>query len=200
MQPAMGVPMSDFFHFVNGLDAKWEGKFNAQQDKMEEQMKAMREENEKQRIMREYEAIKLVNDNVNSANGKIALASGGVGLIGACITPIPIIGLVGVGMLIASSINGVAHVAINSAGKIEETQDYELGAVIKDNPHCTLEQVKAAQKYYYKWLESYSYCGSDDDSELYRYKQKLKARPWTYDYSPTIKINLRYFPTQKTYS
>jgi hypothetical protein len=193
--PPVGVPISEFFRYVSNLETKWDSKFQAQEERVNQQMKDMRDENEKQRIIREFEAIKLVNDNVNNANGKIGLASGGVGLIGACIAPIPVIGLVGVGIVIASSINGIAHVAINSSGKIEETADYELGAVLRDNPHCTLEQVRVAQKWYNQWKDSHPYCAGDDDSPMYIWKQKCKMRPYYYDYSPTIKINIRYFPT-----
>lgn len=190
----MAVNMSTFFEYVSNLETKWDSKFKMQEENTAKKIDEMEAKIELNRLVREYESSEYINNHISKTNDKIAIASTGVGLIGVCITPIPVIGLVGVGIAIASGINGITHVCINSEGKIKLTNELVLGKLLKSNPGCTLHQARCAIDYLNKWYEDNpadQMSGNEDCSDKQREREYNKRIPKEYYFSPTVIINLK---------
>jgi hypothetical protein len=192
MQPPMGVPMSDFFNFVNNLETKWDSKFQAQAEEFKKYKTEIKDEIDLNRFMNDYDTAQKINSHISHTNSKILFASGGVGLVGVLITPIPVIGLVGVGIAIASGVNGMAHVAINSEGKIQlSAHDIHLRKIIEGNSGCTLHQAQCALAFWNKKCEEVQEKldpSPDDDVKIYK-ENFRNLMPDYYVYSAYVNIS-----------
>jgi hypothetical protein len=178
----LGIPMSDFFRYMNALEQKWDAKFMGQEEKNKELNKKLsdqqeridkiwedvKEENKLQLLLREYDSARHINGHITDSNTKIALASYGIATGGAAMMMIPVV------------------------GKIEETDDHRLVRCIREEK-VTLFQAKAAQAYFKEWCEKYPYDWDESFNTHENHKERQSRFPREYDFSNDLKIKLHHF-------
>lgn len=187
----VGVPMDKFFEYIEAMESKWDLKFKSQEERMNFKIESMEAKIELNKIIKDFECASYINGHISKTNTKIALASLGVGTIGVAMIPIPVIGLVGVGITIASAINGIAHVAINAHGKIPMTYDHQLGSLCKANPHISLNHAKAAFEFLSQWFINNPYRQCSDPEDQKNEKDRwYESMPKIFNFSQDVKINI----------